>query len=202
MTEGRLVRATAPSIAALARALDVMPNVSKFNEKRARSAILLAKGGEPLHWIAYGVGVSTRTLKYWLAAGRAGDARYAAWAEQFGEAAEIGRRRKFDLQCAKETEKSKERYQEFKRRRIRWWKDQLGVEGFYLRRLRWLASKGHTAAFARAVLQMRIELALREEVAPTIHDKKGVAPDADAAPDTESGRGPRRERRNCTNVTR
>jgi hypothetical protein len=67
-----------------------MPNVSKFNEKRAREAIVFAKGGDLLHWIAYGIGVSTRTLKYWLAAARAGDQRYEAWVERFEEAAEIG----------------------------------------------------------------------------------------------------------------
>jgi hypothetical protein len=145
-----------------------MPNISKFNEKRAHDAITFVKGGDPLHWVAYGIGVSTRTLKYWLAAGRAGDQRYAAWVERFEEAAEIGRRQKLRLQFRKQEERSKADWPEFKKRRIRWWKEKLGLDGFYRQRMFWLAIHGHQEALIKTAIAWELE----RQIAPKLHDRK------------------------------
>jgi hypothetical protein len=132
-----------------------MARPTKFDAAKGRSAILLALGGEPQQWIARGVGVSHRTLQYWIARGRDGDPAFAEWAGEFDEAAERGRRRKFDLNCQRRIAKDKERWQAFKASREAWWLERLGPLEFWRRRLRWLAEKGYDDAYGRAIARLK-----------------------------------------------
>jgi hypothetical protein len=132
-----------------------MPRPTKFNPKRARSALLLVKAGEPRQWVARGAGIGRRTLQEWLARGRAGEEPFAAWAKAIDEATRAARRRQIEATYERETARGKVRWQRFKASREGWWLRQLGPDEFWLRRLVWLAAHGKTEALGRTIHQLR-----------------------------------------------
>jgi hypothetical protein len=127
----------------------------KFSPSRAQSTLSLAAEGEPRIWVARNSGISLRTLQSWLAKGRDGDPSYARWADEFIEAERLAYKRKIDARHEREREKSRQRWQTFKRSRERWWLEHLGPARFWQNRLDWLASEGHRDAYRQTVALLR-----------------------------------------------
>src|SRR4051794_7840480 len=97
-----------------------MPRPVKFTRRIARLSVLMARGGEPLAWIAEAVGVGDRTLRRWVSRGRAGEAPFAAWAAELDEAIESARRRRAAASYARESQRSRARWREFRESQRAW----------------------------------------------------------------------------------
>ena len=123
----------------------------------------LIKYGATRAEIATWTGVSSRSLQYWLARGRRGEAPFDRFAAEFDDAAEFARRIHFLVQYRREREASKLRWQAYKSSRERWWLDRLGPAAFWARRLLWCLAEGKSrgAARARAELTALIEAEAR-----------------------------------------
>jgi hypothetical protein len=132
-----------------------MARPTKFNPQRARSALLLVKGGEPRQWVARGAGIGRRTLQEWLARGRAGEEPFAAWSKEMDEATRAARRRQVQETYEREDARAKERWQRFRATREDWWLAQLGPAQFWRRRVAWLAANGKTRALGRTIRRLR-----------------------------------------------
>jgi hypothetical protein len=131
-----------------------MARPSKFNPERGQVIVkVLAEcGGRDCAAMVAGIGL--RTLTEWLVRGRAGDPAFAEWARQAEEAEELARRRRAASRKARECAASRARYQRYKAARAPWWRDHLGEEEFWRRRLEWLRDRNMTRAFAATVARL------------------------------------------------
>jgi hypothetical protein len=113
--------------------------------------------GLSLRQIAARNGIGLRTLVAWLARGRAGEPPYAWFAECWDQQARVRRLRRRVERLAAERAAARRRWREFADSREAWWKARLGPVEFWARRLRWLAERGLTAAYERAVAELESE---------------------------------------------
>jgi hypothetical protein len=126
----------------------------KFDADTARLASLLKRDGFSNMIIARDCGISRRTLQGWLARGRAGAPPSADFAREFDRAAETGRKRLWLIRFQRDMIRSRRSWRRFKAARELWWLERLGPERFWRRRLRWLAERGHAAAYERTLAQV------------------------------------------------
>lgn len=128
---------------------------TRFEPELGEMLVSMVAAGVPRAEMVERCGIGRRTLQEWLSRGRGGEPRYAEWAERFTDAWRLVRRKRVREAWARERFRSKKRWQRFKAARQSWWRELLGDEVFWSRRLRWLASKGHTAAYQLTVEQLQ-----------------------------------------------
>ena len=115
----------------------------RFDPKIAAEVLRLFRAGMTLKAIALATGLGERTLHDWRAKGKAGRPGYAAF---YRELEDIRDRRRWRA-ARREQERSRQRWQEFKEGRERWWYGTLGPVAFWARRLDWLLERGHDDAY-------------------------------------------------------
>jgi len=134
-----------------------MARPSKFDSDRGRVILGALIEGRGRRAAAESAGVGLRTLAGWLARGRAGDPAFSEWARLVGVAEGVANRGRCDARYERETAAAKERWRRFKAAREAWHLDKLGPSLFWSRRLKWLAARGHTRAFAATVARLEAE---------------------------------------------
>src|SRR4051794_33072689 len=128
---------------------------SRFTEDVAIELVCLVEEGLSRKAAAARLGIGERTLHDWQARGRRGEPEFAFWLSMMDGAAARARRRRCLRAWERYDARAKERWQEFKRARERWWLERLGPVAFYILRLSWLAERGKWRACERLVADLK-----------------------------------------------
>ena len=128
-----------------------MARPTKYDPTIARLIVARVALGATRGEAADAAGIALRSVQYWLARGRSGEAPFDGFAERLDSAADQVRRAKVRARYGREIEISKERWQTFKASRERWWLDRLGPLAFWTRRLSWCEAKGRDHGRTRAL---------------------------------------------------
>lgn len=122
---------------------------TRFTPEIAAQCLGIVQSGIGLDDCADFTGVSRRALGNWLRRGRSGEVPFANWATEMYAAVERWRRLRVRKTHERNRERSKQRWQAFRKARVEWWRERLGPRLFLLRRVAWLREQGHDAAIAR-----------------------------------------------------
>lgn len=128
-----------------------MARPTKYDPTIARLVVAHVALGATRGEAADAAGIALRSVQYWLARGRRGEAPFDGFAERLDSAADAVRRAKVRARYEREHEVSKERWQAFKASRERWYLDRLGPLAFWTRRLSWCEARGRDHGKARAL---------------------------------------------------
>lgn len=134
-----------------------MPRPTKFTPEISEAILRHLAEGRSRRATVEALGIGRRTLQDWLHRGRAGEPTFAAWVERFDHAAEIRRRSRVRASWERYDAESKQRWQQFRAARQRWWLERLGPCEYWRRRLVWLAERGRWEAYNRTIEQFRKE---------------------------------------------